>query len=142
MNKEAMSKTLSECCKRFKEEMKTAESCLEDVGKHLAAAADEKVEGLETRWKHALARCEARREQAKGAGERVRQFLQEKKSEVVSKYEDWKTDREIEKLENHADKLEDQAVDAVLVAAFALLEAEVAIVEALKARKIAVEVAG
>jgi hypothetical protein len=36
----------------------------------------------------------------------------------------------------------DQSVDAVVVAAFALMEAEVAIVEALKARKIAVEVAG
>ena len=37
---------------------------------------------------------------------------------------------------------EQGAVDAVIVAAYALLEAEVAIVEALKARKVAIEVAG
>jgi hypothetical protein len=66
----------------------------------------------------------------------------EKKDELIAKYEDWKTDREIEKLEKHADQKEQQAVDAVVVAAFALLEAEVAIVEALKARKVAIEVAG
>jgi len=46
------------------------------------------------------------------------------------------------KLEKDADKKEQCAVDAVVVAAYALLEAEVAIVEALKARKIAIEVAG
>lgn len=137
-----MNEKLNQCCNRLKEEMKTAESCLADVGQHLAAAAEEKVEGLETRWKNALAKSEAKREQAKGASERFRQFLQEKTAEAVSKYEDWKTDREIEKLEKHADKLEDRAVDAVGIAALALLEAEVAIVEALKARKIAIEVAG
>ena len=137
-----MSGKLNQCCNRLREEMKTAESCLADIGQHLTAAADEKVEGLETRWKNALAKCDAKREQAKGASERVRQFLQEKSAEVVSKYEDWKTDREIEKLEKHADTLEDRAVDAVVVAALALLEAEVAIVDALKARKTAIEVAG
>ena len=137
-----MSGKLNQCCNRLREEMKTAEACLADIGQHLTAAADEKVEGLETRWNNALAKCEAKREQVKGASERVRQFLEEKKSEVVSKYEDWKADREIEKLEEHADKLEDRAVDAVAIAALTLLQAEVAIVEALNARKTAIEVAG
>jgi hypothetical protein len=137
-----MNEKLKQCCHRLKEEMKTAESCLADVGEHLAAVTDEKVEGLETRWKKSLTKCEAKRAQARGASERVRQFLQEGAAEVASKYEDWKTDREIQKLEKHADKLEDRAVDAVVIAASALLEAEVAIVEALKARKTAIEVAG
>ena len=137
-----MNDKLNQCCRRLTEEIKTAETCLTDVGHHLASATEEKVEALEGRLKKALAKCEVKRDQAKGAGERVRQFLEEKKSEVVTKYEDWKTNREIQKLEKHADKLEDLAVDAAVVAAFALLEAEVAIVEALKARKIATEVAG
>jgi hypothetical protein len=137
-----MSTKLSECADRLKEEIKTAEICLADISGHLTSATEEKLEGLEARWKNAVAKCDARRERAMGAGQRVRQFLEEKKAEVISKYEDWKTDREIEKLEKHADKLEDQAVNAVVIAAFALLEAEVTVVEALKARKIAVEVAG
>lgn len=137
-----MNERLNQCCRRLTAEIKTAETCLSDVGRHLASAAEEEVEALEARLTNALAKCDATRDQAKTAGERVRQFLEQKKSEVVSKYEDWKTDREIDKLEKHADKLEEQAVDAVVVAAFALLEAEVAIVEALKARKTAIEVAG
>jgi hypothetical protein len=137
-----MSTTLNECCDRLKAEIKTAEASLADMSGHLASATEEKLEGLEVRWQNAVARCDARREQASNAAQKLRQFLEEKKSAVISKYEDWKTDREIEKLEKHADKLEDQAVNAVVVAAFALLEAEVALVEALKARKVAVEVAG
>jgi len=137
-----MNDKLTQCCRRLTEEVKAAEACLSGVGQHLASATEEEVDALETRLKSAHARCEAKRDQAKTAGERVRQFLEEKKSEVVSRYEDWKTDREIGKLEKHADKLEDRAVDAVVVAAFALLEAEVAVVEALKARKLAIEVAG
>jgi len=139
---QTMNTKLNECCDRLKAEVKTAEASLADMSGHLASATEEKLEGLEARWKNALAKCDARREQASNAAQKIRQFLEAKKSEVISKYEDWKTDREIAKLENHADKLEDQAANAVVVAAFALLEAEVAIVEALKARKIAVEVAG
>ena len=137
-----MSTKLSQSCDRLKEEIKTAETSLGDMSGHLASATEEKLEGLEARLRNAVSKCEAKREQAMSAGQRFRQFLERKKDEAISKYEDWKTDREIEKLEKHAGKLEDQAVDAVVVAVFALLEAEVAIVEALKARKIAIEVAG
>lgn len=137
-----MNNKLEQCSNRLKDEIKAAETCLANTSNHLSSAAEETVEGLEARWKNALAKCEAKREQAGQAGQRLHQFLGGIKDELVSKYEDWKTDREIEKLESHADKKEQQAVDAVMVAAFALLEAEVAIVEALKARKIAVEVAG
>jgi len=137
-----MHEKLNHCCQRLSAEIKTAETCLADVGQHLAAVTEEKAEGLDGRLKNALAKCDAQRDHARSAGERVRRFLEQKKSGLVNKYEDWRTDREIGKLEKHADKLEDQAVDAVVIAAFALLEAEVAIVEALKARKIAIEVAG
>jgi hypothetical protein len=137
-----MSTKLTDFCNRLKEEIRTAESCLADLSGHLTSATGEKLEELEARWKTALARCNARRQDATNAGQKIRQFLEGKKAEVVSKYEDWKTDREIGKLEKHADKLEDQAVSSVMVAAFALMEAEVAIVEAIKARKIAVDVAG
>jgi hypothetical protein len=137
-----MNNKLEQCINRVQDEIKTIETSLADTSNHLTTAVEQKVEGLEAGWKNALAKCDAKREQAGQAGQRLRQFLEEKKDELVSKYEDWKTDREIEKLEKHADKKEQQAVDAVVVAAFALLQAEVAIVEALKARKIAIEVSG
>jgi hypothetical protein len=137
-----MNNKLEQCINRVQDEIKTIESSLADTGNHLTTAVEQKAENLEAGWKNALAKCDAKREEAGQAGQRLRQYLEEKKDELISKYEDWKTDREIEKLEKHADKKEQQAVDAVIVAAFALLEAEVAIVEALKARKIAIEVSG
>ena len=137
-----MNNKLEQCINRVQDEIKTIETGLADTSNHLTTAVEQKVEGLEAGWKNALAKCDAKREQAGQAEQRLRQFLEEKKDELISKYEDWKTDREIEKLEKHADKKEQQAVDAVIVAAYALLEAEVAIVEALKARKVAIEVAG
>lgn len=137
-----MENKLEQSINRLKDEIKTVETCLASTSDHLISAVGESVESLETRWKNTLAKCEAKREQAGVAGQRLGQFLEERKEELISKYENWKTDREIEKLEKHADKKEQQAVDAIVVAAFALLEAEAAIVEALKARKIAVEVAG
>jgi len=133
---------LEKCCRRLNDEIKSAETCLANVGQHLADATETKADTLEAHLKEAIAKCEVKKEQAVSAGQRVRQFLEQTKADIVSNYEDWKTNREIEKLEKHADKVEDRAVDAVVVAAFALLEAEVAIVEALKARKIAIDVAG
>ena len=137
-----MNNKLEPCINRVQDEIKTIETSLADTSNHLTTAVEQKAESLEAGWKNALAKCDAKREQAGQSGQRLRQYLEEKKDELISKYEDWKTDREIEKLEKHADKKEQQAVDAVVVAAFALLEAEVAIVEALKARKTAIEVAG
>ena len=137
-----MSDKLNQSYDRLKEEIKSAEACLADMGKQLAAAAEERAEGFDARLKDVVAQCEGKRDQARNAALNIRQFLQETGAEVLSKYEDWKTDREIEQIEKRAERLEEQAVNALVLAAFALSEAEVTMVKALKARKMAVEVAG
>ena len=137
-----MSEKLHQCCDRLKAEIKTIEHGLEQAGHHLTSATETSVGDLETRLKSAMEKCEAKREHATQAGHRIRQFLEEAKAGAVSKFEDWKTDREISKIEKHADRREQHALDAIMLAAFATLEAEIAIVEALKARKMAIEVAG
>lgn len=137
-----MNDTLERCINRLKCEIQAVETSLAETNHHLTSVAGQDVGALEEGWKNAVAKCDAKREQAGLAGQRLREFLEEKKNELVAKFEDWKTDREIDKIERQAEKKEQQAVDAVVVAAFALLEAEVAIMEALKARKLAIEVAG
>ena len=137
-----MNDKLNKCCDRLTEEVRVTEAHLAQVGEHLASAVDKESDALEACQQHALAKCEAKREQAEQAGERIKQFIEETANTAVSKFENWKTDREIAKLERHADKAEDHAVDAIVVAAYAILEAEAAIVEALKSRKVAIEVAG
>ncbi len=123
-------------------EIRTVETNLAQAGHHLDSATETKIDALETRLKESLTTWDSKREHAAQAGQRIKEFIGELKESAVSKFEDWKTDREVSKLEHDAEKKEDHAVDAIAVAAFAILEAEVAIVEALKARKIAIEVAG
>jgi hypothetical protein len=137
-----MSDALNRCCSRFREEIGDAEHCLKQVGGHLASAAEKGVDTLEADLTAALARCEAKHAQAAGAGKRIGQFIDDLRQTAVNRFEDWKTDREVEKIEKHADKMEQRAVDAIAVAACALLEAEVAVVDALRTRKMAIEVAG
>lgn len=137
-----MSEKLNQCCNRFKEEIKTAETHLKHAGDHVVSATESGVDALEVRLKEAVTQCDAKRDHAAQAGERVKQFLEETKDNAVSIFEEWKTNREISKIEKHADKAEEHAADAIVLAAFAILEAEVAIVDALKARKTAIEVAG
>lgn len=137
-----MSNKLNLSILRFEEKLKSAETYLSETKDHLIAAAKENTEELEARAANALAVLETKREQAASAKEKVLHYLEEKKDELVAKFEDWRVDREIEKLEKAADSKEEHAVNAVITAAYALLEAEVAVLDALKARKIAAEVAG
>lgn len=137
-----MNKKLDQYCTRLKEEFKTAEKSLSKVGAHLEYTTEKSVEAMEVELKKAKEKCEEKKELAVHAGQRLRQFLEETKKDAVTKLEIWKTDREIEKIEKEADKMEQQALDAIVVAAYAILEAEVSVVDALKFRKMAVEVAG
>jgi 23S rRNA-/tRNA-specific pseudouridylate synthase len=137
-----MSRLLENCRKSLEEEIKVAEASLVKAAHHLASSTEVATHTLEAGLKETLVKCEAKREQAEHAGQRIKLFLEEKATHAISQFEDWKTDREIGKLEKNADKREQQAVDAIIVASYALMEAEVAIMEALKARKVAIEVAG
>jgi 23S rRNA-/tRNA-specific pseudouridylate synthase len=137
-----MSRLLENCRKSLEEEIKVAETSLAKAVHHLASSTEVASDALEAGLRETLVKCEAKREQAEHAGQRIKLFLEEKAAQAISQFEDWKTDREIGKLEKHADKREQQAVDAIIVASYALMEAEVAIMEALKARKVAIEVAG
>lgn len=137
-----MNERLIEFRKNLEEEIKSAEASLAKAVHHLSSTTEAGTEALDTSLKEALVKYEAKREQAENAGQRIKLFLSEKTEQAISRYEDWKTDREIEKLEKHADKSEQQAVDAIIVAVYAVMEAEVAIMEALKARQTAIEVAG
>lgn len=137
-----MNQRIEQFRKNLEVEIQSAEATLAKAVKHLATSSETGLASLEAGLEETLANCESKREQAEHAGQRIKRFIEDSTSQAISRFEDWKTDRQIGKLEKHADEAEQQAVDAVLVAAYALLQAEAAIVEALKARKVAIEVAG
>ena len=137
-----MSDQLEQSRAHLKAGIKTAEARLEDASSHVESAAEHGVEALDLKLQSAVEKCEAERAGFTQAGVRMKQFLEETKHQAIAQFEDWKTDRGIAKIEKHADQAEQQALDALEVAAFAIVEAEVALIEALRARKIAIEVAG
>ena len=78
-----MNNKLEQCINRVQDEIKTNETSLADTGNHLTTAVEQKAESLEAGWKNALAKCDAKREEAGQAGQRLRQFLEEKKDEFA-----------------------------------------------------------
>jgi hypothetical protein len=137
-----MSNKLDQCCERFKKEIKLVEAHLGQVSHHVESAAEHGVDALEGRLKEAKAKCEISRRNADEAAGRIKEFLEEKIDSAVTKLEEWKTDRDIEKVEKRADRKEQYAIDLMVLATFAVQGAEVALVDALAARKFATEVAG
>ncbi len=125
---------------RIREELSSVKESLSHVHRHLDD--DHELAAIETGLSEALQRCDSKREEAQKAGERIKQWFEQTKDQVIDKLEDIKTDIEIHRIEKDADRKEDHACDAVIVAAHALMEAEVAVMEAIKARKLAIEVAG
>ena len=105
-----------------------------------------KIDTLSDKFKQCCSRLKAENHTSETClaqtGRRIKQFIEEAKHSAVARFEEWKKNHEIAKIEKHADLKQQPAVDAIALPAFALLEAEVAIVEALKARKTALEVAG
>jgi hypothetical protein len=65
---------------------------------------------------------------------KLEERAKEKKEEVDSEIAEWKTNREIHKLEKRADKAEDNAVAAIEFSASSVAEAELATLEAIEAR--------
>lgn len=125
---------------RISEELKTARESLTHATRHLEQDAE--IIALDEDLKDATARRDTRHDEATKAADRIREWLEEAKDQVIDKLEDLKTDFEIHRIEKDADRKEDHARDAIVFAAHAVLEAEVALIEALKARRLAIEVAG
>ena len=105
-----------------------------------------KIDTLSDKFKQCCSRLKAENHTSETClaqtGHRIKQFIDAAKHNAVARFEEWKKNHEIAKIEKHADLKQQPAVDAIALAAFALLEAEVAIMEVLKARKTDLEVAG
>lgn len=126
---------------QIRAELGHAETSLTHVSRHLDEEVGE-LSVLESGLKDAKLRRDTKREEAHRAGERLKEWFEGKKDLVVDKLEDVRTDIEIHRIEKDADRKEDHARDAIVVAAHALLEAEVALIDAVKARRLAIDVAG
>jgi len=137
-----MNEKMQKSCDKLKSEINHIEDHLSQINKQVKSAVQTELETLDTDLDNAKQKLELKQEQAGDAVQRVKDFLEETKNDLITKAEDWKLDHDIEKIEKEADKKEEQALDAIMLAALACNQAEVAIIKALKARKLAIDVSG
>jgi hypothetical protein len=132
-----MDDKLMPSCDRLQEEVKNAATCLARVGQHLVSPELTPLADWKSLLQEATARCQAIREPAQQAGQRLTAWLEEEESRAATPFDDSNLDREAIKAGSQADREEGLALDAMLVATHAILQAEAAILRAFKTRKTA-----
>lgn len=136
-----MNDELKPYCDRLQEGIKIAETGLARVGQHLVSPELTPLAAWKTLFQEAMAQCEAKREPAQQAGQRVKVWLEEVEKTAGTPLDESDLDGAIVKAENQADREESLALDAMAVAAHAILQAEVAVLQAFKSRKTAFDLA-
>ena len=134
-----MDTKLKQYCDRLQEEAKIAETSLARVRQHLFAPEATSLADWKALLRLAALKCQAKREQAEQAGQRVKVWLEEMQRRAGVPFDDSNLDREVSKAERQADREEGLALDAMLVAAHAALQAEAALLKAFKTRRNALD---
>ena len=134
-----MNDKLKQYCDRLKAETKIAEAYLARVGQHLDSPELTPLAMWKTLLQEATTECEAKREQADQAGQRVRIWMEGIEKSAGARFDDSNLEGEVNKAQNQADREEGLALDAIGVAAHAILQAEVAMLKAFTSRKTALD---
>ena len=107
--------------------LKSAKAHIEDFKKDTEAAVQTKIKAA----KEAL---EEKKQEAEAAKKRLEEFVEDKKAETQAAVAEWKTNRDLKKLEKRAERAQKRAEASIALALYYVEEAEVAILEAVAAR--------
>ena len=129
-----MSEKIDQFCENLRVQLTNVESYLAKVGESIKSAPQEAQAAIQAKIDGAKAQHEQNMQKISDAGAKLEERAQEKKSEIEAQIQEWKTNREISKLESRADKAEIYAVAAIEFAAAATAEADLATLEAIVAR--------
>ena len=103
--------------------LKSAKDHLENFKKDTEAAVQTKIKAA----KEAL---EEKKQEAEAAKKRLEEFVEDKKAETQAAVAEWKTNRDLKKLEKRAERAQKRAEGFTALALYYVEEAEVAILEA------------
>ena len=129
-----MSEKIDQFCENLRVKLTNVESHLANVAESIKSAPQEAQAAIQAKIDGAKAQHEQNMQKLSDAKARLEERAQEKKSEVEAQIQEWKTNREISKLESRADRAEIYAVAAIDFAAAATAEADLATLEAIVAR--------
>ena len=129
-----MSEKIDQFCENLRVQLTNVENYLAKVSENIKSAPQEAQAAIQAKIDGAKAQHEQNMQKLSDAKAKLEERVQEKKSEVEGQIQEWKTNREISKLESRADKAEIYAVAAIEFAAAATAEADLATLEAIVAR--------
>lgn len=132
-----MSERVDNFCNDLRDHLNAVEARLSEVKASVQSSATETQEAVEAKKKEIEASFKAEEQKVEDAKAKAKNWFEAKAAETEAEIENWKTQREIHKLEKRAGNAEDYAATAIIIAAAAVDEAEIAILDAVSARLLA-----
>ncbi|HIK14710.1 MAG TPA: hypothetical protein IGS53_05380 [Leptolyngbyaceae cyanobacterium M33_DOE_097] len=129
-----MSERIDNFTNNLRNQLNDIDDLLSAVKLTIESASQESQAVVESKLKAVKAKLETKRQDFNTYRLELKKQAEEKQSEILSKIDNWKTNRELEDLNRRADLAEEYAVRGVAVAMAAIEEAEEAILEAIAAR--------
>jgi len=129
-----MGEKIDEFCNELRDDLTAADSRLQGLKGQVENANRETREAIQAKLDQAKADLDEHKRKAEDRQQRIKSYLDDKVAETQHDINDWKTKREIKKLERRAERRESYASDTVLIAMVAIDEANFAVLEALEAR--------
>ncbi|GBO55321.1 hypothetical protein APA_3371 [Pseudanabaena sp. lw0831] len=136
-----MSTTIDKFTKQLHDNLEMVEERMKSLRDHIQFVPKQPHVEIQSRLDEAKTNLSTKKVEFEGYRAKLRIQFEEKESELNSNVEEWKSWREINRLELRADKAEDYAARATYLAIATMEEAEKATLEAIAARLDA-EVAG
>ena len=136
-----MSEKVDKFCNDLRGHLNAIEDRLNRTKESVEKASNDTKEAIEAKKAEIKAKTEADKQKVKDAEAKAKNWIETKVAETEADLEDWKTKRDIHKLEKRAEHAEDYAASAIYIAAAAVDEAEYAILDAVGARMLAEDAA-
>jgi len=130
-----MGEEIDQFCEDLRTKLTVIENHLTTVGDSIKAAPSEAKEAISAKIDAAKTMHAQNMQVIADTKGKLEARVQERKSEIASEIQEWKTNRETEKLEHRAKKAENYAIFAIEFAAAATAEADLAVLEAIAARR-------
>ena len=129
-----MSEKIDKFCADLRDKLTAVEAKLTKAKESLDTTRETTAAAVDEQVKQAKEKLAAMKKQAEEAHAQLEASADEWAGATVAKIEEWKANREKQKLEHRAEKAEKRAAAAIILAADAVEEAQVAVLEAMAAR--------
>jgi hypothetical protein len=124
---------------RVQQQLSTVKAALDRTQTQIQAANSKALDELRAERDRAAAAMQTRQQEAEAARGRMKTYFETKKAETDAKIDEWKAQREVQKLQDRANDAEAYFATTLDVATAAIDEAGAAALDAIEARRVADE---